>query len=112
MSTEQTTEMKHSAGIKLSGNKGIELMKYSVSLNYQFTYSNSRTFTEYSEKEVVKTFNVPPYNATVLFSKHIWLNVARAGGSPVLVQIEIAAADDMYFCGCELPKNFIGALEN
>ncbi|POR37266.1 DUF946 domain-containing protein [Tolypocladium paradoxum] len=112
ISSTQKEEMTHSAGVEVSASGGIGFANFGISLNYQFTYQNSHSFTEYSEKSVTERFEVPAHHATVLFSKHIWLKATRSDGSHVLVQIEITANDDVYFSGCELPKNFEVAAEH
>lgn len=102
VSKTQSQEMTHSVGVEVSASAGIGIVETSVSLNYQFTQTSSSSFTEFTEKEVTEEFEVPPYHATVLFSKHIWIRGERADGSHVMVQIEIAANDDVHFSGCNL----------
>ncbi|KJZ77657.1 hypothetical protein HIM_02834 [Hirsutella minnesotensis 3608] len=99
---EQRTEMVHSVGIEVSAEAGFKGVGYSVSLNYQFTYSTSSTFTEFYERTVTEEFDVPSYHATVLFSKHVWLTASRPDGT-TLSRVEITANDDTHFSGCALP---------
>lgn len=102
VSKTQSQEMTHTVGVEISASTGIGIVETSVSLNYQFSQTNASSFTEFSEKEVTETFEVPPHHATVLFTKHIWIRGERADGSHVMVQIEIAANDDVHFSGCDL----------
>ncbi|PHH91001.1 hypothetical protein CDD83_1979 [Cordyceps sp. RAO-2017] len=103
ISKEQKEEMQHSVGVEVSVEGGIKAVSYSVSLNYQFTYSSSTSFTEYTEKTVEEKFTVPEYSAKVLFSKHVWLRGKRSDGSD-LSYVEVAANDDTHFGGCKLPR--------
>lgn len=102
VSRTQSEEMTHSAGVEVSATAGIGLVESSIKLNYQFTDTNSRSFTEYTEQEVTQKFEVPPKHVTVLFSKHVWLKVTRGDGSEELSQIEMAANADVHFSGCSL----------
>ncbi|RYP75976.1 hypothetical protein DL771_002048 [Monosporascus sp. 5C6A] len=103
VSQTQQEQMTNSVGLEVSASYGIELANTSISLNYQFTQSSSTSFTEFSEKTVTETIDVPAHNATVLFSKHIWMKGARADGAVVIHSMEIVANDDVYYAGCELP---------
>ncbi|KAF7941039.1 hypothetical protein EAE99_000676 [Botrytis elliptica] len=104
VSKEQSESMTHSAGVEdrrsltfnilVSASAGIGCASFSVSLNYQFTYQSNSSSTEY------KKFEVPGKNATVLFSKHIWITAARTNNGPIMEQIELVANDDVYFAGC------------
>ncbi|KND93795.1 hypothetical protein TOPH_01962 [Tolypocladium ophioglossoides CBS 100239] len=89
-------------GVEITAEAGIKALSFSVSLNYQFTYSTSSTYTKYSEKQVDEKFTVPAHAATVLFSKHVWIKGMRSDGSE-LSRIGISANDDVRFGGCDLP---------
>ncbi|RYP49033.1 hypothetical protein DL768_005173 [Monosporascus sp. mg162] len=102
VSQTQHESMASSVGVEVSASYGIELASTSISLNYQSTQSSSASFTEYSEKKVTETINVPPHNATVLFSKNVWMKGARATGAVVIHSMEIGANDEVYYGGCEL----------
>lgn len=104
VSNEVREEMTNSVGVDVSASFGIVLAEISTSLNYQFTYSSSSSFTEYSEKKVTESFRVDPYYAKVLFSKHIWIKCSRYDTSVILHQMEIAANDDIFFTGCNMPE--------
>lgn len=105
ISSTQQQEMTHSAGVEVSASAGVGFASFGISLNY-VTATSSSSYTEYSEKLVTEKFDVLAHHATVLFSKHIWLKATRSDGTHVLVQVEITANDDVYFSGCELPKDF------
>ncbi|KAM0175891.1 hypothetical protein ACHAPF_005254 [Botrytis cinerea] len=102
VSKTQSESMEHSIGVEVSASSGIGLVEFSVNLNYQFTYNSSSSFTEFRESEVIEKINIPPRNATVLFSKHIWIKGVRADSSQVISQVEITANDELHFSGCAL----------
>lgn len=102
---EESTEMTHSAGVEISAKQGIGLASYSVSLNYQFTYSSSSSFSEYEEREITEGFTVPPYHATVAFGKHILMKSTRADGSTITAQIDFNANDDLRLSGVPLKES-------
>ncbi|KAM3072008.1 hypothetical protein ACMFMF_007405 [Clarireedia jacksonii] len=101
ISKTQSEEMTHSAGVSISATYGIKGFESNVTLNYQFTQSNFKSYTEYKEEEVTESFDVPAKTVKVLFSKHIWLT-ATAGDGTVTNQIEMIANDDVHFGGCHL----------
>jgi hypothetical protein len=101
ISKTKSEEMVHSAGVSISASYGIKGFESNVTLNYQFTQTTSRSFTEYQESETTEQFVVPPKTVTVLFSKHIWLK-AKAGDGTVADQVEITANNDVHFGGCKL----------
>lgn len=103
VSREKSESMTHSVGVEISASYGVGLASGSVSLNYQFTYNTSSSYTEYSEKEVTESFSVPGYYVKVLLSKHVWIKGSRSDGSVVLNQMEIIATNETYLTGCELP---------
>lgn len=104
VSSEKRTEMTHSVGIEISATYGIKAIggDGSMTLNYQFTYSSSSSFTEYSEREITETFEVPAQTAKVLFSKRVWIKGARSDGSVTMNQVEFPSSDEVYFSGCDL----------
>lgn len=99
---EERKEMNHAAGVEVSSKVGVGFVESSLSLNYQFSYKTSSSYTQYEEKEVTESFSVPSYYVKVLFSKHIWIKAARSEGSVVVNRMEIAANDAVYFGGCSL----------
>ncbi|TGO17687.1 hypothetical protein BTUL_0015g00220 [Botrytis tulipae] len=101
ISKTQSEEMVHSAGVSVSASYGIKGFESSVTLNYQFTQTTSKSFTEYQEGETTESFVVPGKTVKVLFSKHIWLK-ARAGDGTMASQVEMVANNDIHFGGCDL----------
>jgi hypothetical protein len=101
LSQDQSEEMEKSAGVSVSASYGILGFESSVSLNYQFTDTSSKYFTEYQEKETTETFVVPGYTVKVLYSMHIWLK-AKSGDGTTVSQVEMIANDDVHFDGCDL----------
>ncbi|KAL8711387.1 MAG: hypothetical protein Q9220_004285 [cf. Caloplaca sp. 1 TL-2023] len=102
VSKEKRTEMTNSVGVDISATYGIKAVESTVTLNYQFTHSSSATFTEYSEREVTETFEVPAHTAKVLFTKHVWVKGSRSDGSVVMNQLEFTNADEVYYSGCNV----------
>jgi hypothetical protein len=102
VSQAQQAAMTNTCGVDVSASYGVGCASGQVSLNYQFTMTSSASFTEFSEKTVTETIDVKPHNATVLFSKHIWIKGSRADGLVVINSMEIVANDDVYYSGCEL----------
>lgn len=110
ISKEDSASMTHSAGISITSSAGVSVegvfsAGISITLNYQFTYSNTITFTEFQEHTVTETFTVPPYNAIVLFAKHIWITGKRSDGSVSTGQVDFNANDDLRLSGIELKRN-------
>lgn len=103
VSKEKREEMTHTVGLTVTASTGIKLSSYEVSLNYQFTYNSSSTFTEYAEKEMTEKVVVPEYYTKVLLSRHVWIKGSRDNGSVVLNQMEIVATDSVYYIGCDMP---------
>ncbi|KAF7934709.1 uncharacterized protein EAE98_002754 [Botrytis deweyae] len=101
ISKTQSEEMVHSAGVSVSASYGIKGFESSVTLNYQFTQTTSKSFTEYQEGETTESFVVPGKTVKVLFSKHIWLK-AKAGDGTMASQVEMVANNDIHFGGCDL----------
>ncbi|KFG84642.1 putative vacuolar protein sorting-associated protein [Metarhizium anisopliae] len=102
VSKEQREEMTHTVGVEISATYGIKLSSVSVTLNYQFTHTSSTSLTEYSEREVTETINVPKHSASVLFTKHVWIKVYRLDSPVVLRQMEMTANDDFRMGSCTL----------
>ncbi|KAK1507832.1 uncharacterized protein CCOS01_16138 [Colletotrichum costaricense] len=100
VSSERTQEMSHSVGVDVSASYGVGLASGSVSLNYQFTYNTSTSFTEYSEKTITKDITIKEYTATVLFSRHVWIKCTRLDSPIVLHQMEVIANDGEYYTSC------------
>ncbi|TGO44910.1 hypothetical protein BOTNAR_0722g00010 [Botryotinia narcissicola] len=103
VSKEQSESMTHSAGVE-GQYDAIELADLACLIAIPIFDMNllSFSFNEYSESTVKESFEVPGKNATVLFSKHIWLTASRTNNDPILEMIELVANDDVYFSGCEL----------
>jgi hypothetical protein len=102
ISQTQTESMEHTVGISITASHGFKFAEMSVTLNYQFTHTRSTSFTEFTETEVVESFEVPAKTCTVLFSKHIYLKGSMNNGGTVMNQIEAVANDDVHFSGCKL----------
>jgi hypothetical protein len=102
VSQTESTEMTNSAGVSVTGSYGIKGFGMEVSLNYQFTSTESSSYTEYSESSREQGFTVPPYHATVFLVRHVWLKASRSDGSGVLREIGFNANDDIQLVGVDL----------
>ncbi|TGO66784.1 hypothetical protein BOTNAR_0054g00230 [Botryotinia narcissicola] len=95
-------EMTHSASVSISSSFGVKGFGMDVSLNYQFTLTDSTSFTEYEENSRTQKSTVPPYEATIFLSKRIWIQATRADGSIVLREINFNANEDIHLIGVSL----------
>lgn len=104
ISTTDSTEITHSVGISISATAGIGVVESSITLNYQFTHTDTHSFTEYSERQTTESNDVPAHTASVLFSKHIVIKAYRGEekSEDVLGLTEIVANDDVHWKGIKL----------
>ncbi|KAJ4325762.1 hypothetical protein N0V94_000522 [Neodidymelliopsis sp. IMI 364377] len=102
VSQTESAEMSNSAAVSVTGSYGIKGFGMEVSLNYQFTSTESSSYTEYSENIREQGFTVPPYHATVFLVRHVWLKASRSDGSGVLREIGFNANDDIQLVGVDL----------
>jgi hypothetical protein len=102
VSQTKTTEITHSAGVQVSSEYGIGLAKFSITLNYQFTFSQSNSFTEYKEETKTKSFTVGAHSVVIAWAKHVWIKGTRADGSQLSGEISFDANEDVYLSGTSL----------
>ncbi|KNG46191.1 duf946 domain-containing protein [Stemphylium lycopersici] len=102
VSKTESTEMAHSAGVKISASYGISGFGMGVSLNYQFTSTTTSSYNEYTESSREQGFTVPPYHATVFLVRHVWLKATRSDGTAVLRETGFNANDDIHLIGVKL----------
>ncbi|THV48391.1 hypothetical protein BGAL_0251g00010 [Botrytis galanthina] len=102
ISTTQSETMEHQVGISITASHGFKLAEMSVTLNYQFTHTQSTSFTEFTETEITQRFEVPPKTCTVLFSKHVYMKGTMNNGGTILSEIEAVANEDVHLGGCNL----------
>ncbi|OSS54921.1 hypothetical protein B5807_00795 [Epicoccum nigrum] len=102
ISSTQTSEMTHSAGVSISASYGIMGFGAEVSLNYQFTSTNSNSFTDYTETTNTVEVTVPPHEAYIYLIRHVWIKACRRGSSVDLHQVDFHANDDLWTVGVKL----------
>lgn len=102
ISSTQSSEMTHSAGVSISASYGIGGFAAEVSLNYQFTSTNSNSFTDYSEHTNTVEVTIPPHEAYIYLIRHVWIKACRRGSSVNLHQVEFHANDDLWTVGVKL----------
>ncbi|KAF7679786.1 hypothetical protein GT037_001437 [Alternaria burnsii] len=102
ISQTDTTEMSHSAGADISASYGIGSFGGSISLNYQFTATNTNSFNEYKETSREQGFTVKPYQACVYLVRHVWIKSRRSNGSSTLAEIGYNMNEDIILVGVDL----------
>ncbi|CAI9630216.1 hypothetical protein GT037_010859 [Alternaria burnsii] len=97
VSATQSQEMTHSAGVSITSSFGIKAIGggVDVTLNYQFTASQSYSSSEYQETEKTHTFNIGPQTVLVLLTDRVWIQATRSDGSATLHRIGYNATDDL-----------------
>ncbi|KAK0639396.1 hypothetical protein B0T16DRAFT_383021 [Cercophora newfieldiana] len=74
--------MEHSVGVSISTEVGL-LAKFSVTMNYQFSYSETKIQEETREKTIEEPIDIPPYSVTLLWGRRIELLGERADGTRI-----------------------------
>ncbi|KAL1795369.1 hypothetical protein ACET3X_007185 [Alternaria dauci] len=97
VSSTQSEEMTHSVGVSITTSAGIKAIGggIDVTLNYQFTYSQSYSSTEFQQTEKTHTFNIGPWTVLVLLTDRVWIQATRSDGSTTLHRIGYNATDDL-----------------
>ncbi|KAI4906696.1 hypothetical protein J4E90_010384 [Alternaria incomplexa] len=97
ISTTQSQEMVHSAGVEITSSFGIKALGggIDVSLNYQFTSTQSSSYNEYEEFTDRRQYNVPPYTCSIFLTERVWLVATRTDGSFTLSEIQYNTTDGM-----------------
>ncbi|KAB2099430.1 hypothetical protein AG0111_0g12290 [Alternaria gaisen] len=90
-------EMENSAGVEITASFGIKAMGggVDITLNYQFTWRESYSSTEYEEIEKTHTFEIGPQTVLVLLTERVWIQATRSDGSMTLHRIGYNATDDL-----------------
>ncbi|KAK5995074.1 hypothetical protein PT974_03467 [Cladobotryum mycophilum] len=102
-SKEKTESMEHSVGVSMTASGGIGLVDYEVSLNYQFTYSTSTTFSEYTGFVKKEEFTVPEHYVTVMFCKLIRVRGTLPDGT-VIHQGDNLASGEFHLSGANITQ--------
>ncbi|KAK8068442.1 hypothetical protein PG996_007554 [Apiospora saccharicola] len=80
---EKSSTLEHSAGITATASGGMGCVNFSVSLNYQFTSSNTVTYGQYQEETIKKKIAVPGGRGMAILSKMVEMECDRPDGSSV-----------------------------
>ncbi|KAJ4300562.1 hypothetical protein N0V88_003241 [Collariella sp. IMI 366227] len=67
----QSSTTAHSTGVTVTSEAGYGLAKWSVSLNYQFSFSQSSAVEEMEERKVEKTITVAPHTVAIAWGKRV-----------------------------------------
>ncbi|CAN9198434.1 unnamed protein product [Alternaria alternata] len=102
VSKTDTSEMSHSAGVEISASYGMCGFSGSISLNYQFTATNTTSFNEYKETSREQGFTVKPYQACVYLVRHVWIKSCRSNGSSTLAEVGYNMNEDIILVGVDL----------
>lgn len=78
-----STTMTNSVGVSVTAESGLLVGKYSVTLNYQFTYSETESREEMRERYESRTFTVSPRTTSIAWGRHVSINGVRADGSRI-----------------------------
>ncbi|KAL2129179.1 hypothetical protein VTI74DRAFT_8107 [Chaetomium olivicolor] len=92
--TDSTTT-SHTAGVTISSEVGYGLAKWSVSLNYQFSFSQSSSVEEMEERTMTKTITVAPQTVAIAWGKRITITGVRADGSRIQDERAFNASDEI-----------------
>lgn len=105
VSSEQKESFAHSAGVDVSASAGIFGIGFDVSFNYQFTYEQSYSFTEYYEEIKRRDIVTPPRTLKVVFSRHIFFKETRQDESWVLDEVTFNANDELHTADVDIPPD-------
>ncbi|KAG9187989.1 hypothetical protein G6011_01912 [Alternaria panax] len=97
VSATQSQEMTHSVGVAITASFGIKAIGggVDVSLNYQFSATQSYSSSEYQETQKTHTFNIGPQTVLVLLTDRVWIQATRSDGSTTIHRIGYNATDDL-----------------
>ncbi|KAJ3494876.1 hypothetical protein NLG97_g3792 [Lecanicillium saksenae] len=83
ISKSTTDSMEHQTGISVTASGGIKLVQFEVNLSYQFTYSTSSTYNEFTNYEREEKFDVPAHYVTVMFCKRVRIQASYVNGTSI-----------------------------
>ncbi|KXX77964.1 hypothetical protein MMYC01_207928 [Madurella mycetomatis] len=89
----ETTE--HQTGIKISSEVGYGLSKWSISLNYQFTFSQTSSVEEVQERTMTKTITVAPRTVAIAWGKRVTIQGVRSDGSRISGEISFNVSEEV-----------------
>ncbi len=90
---EETVE--HSAGVTISSEVGYGLSKWSVSLNYQFSFSQTSSIEEVQERTISKTITVAPHTVAIAWGKRVVILGIRSDGSRIEAEVMFNASEEV-----------------
>ncbi|KAK4241979.1 hypothetical protein C8A03DRAFT_40684 [Achaetomium macrosporum] len=94
--TSSSTTTTNSAGVSISSEVGYGLAKWSVSLNYQFTLSQTNSFEEVQQRTMTKTITVAPHTMAIAWAKRVTIQGVRdADGSRIDSEVSFNASEEI-----------------
>jgi hypothetical protein len=94
--TSSSTTTTNSAGLSISSEFGYGLAKWSVSLNYQFTLSQTNSFEEVQQRTMSKTITVAPHTMAIAWAKRVSIQGVRdADGSRIDSEANFDASEEI-----------------
>ncbi|KAK4041406.1 hypothetical protein C8A01DRAFT_14838 [Parachaetomium inaequale] len=90
--TEETT---NSTGVEISSEVGYGLSKWSVSLNYQFSFSQTSSIEEVQERTMSKTITVAPHTVAIAWGKRVVIQGVRSDGSRIEGEVSFNASEEV-----------------
>ncbi|KAH6855968.1 hypothetical protein B0I37DRAFT_366214 [Chaetomium sp. MPI-CAGE-AT-0009] len=91
----QSEEVKHETGVQITSEVGYGLSQWSVSLNYQFSFSQTNSLEEVQERTMSKTITVAPYTVAIAWGKRVVIQGVRSDGSRIEGEISFNASDEV-----------------
>ena len=85
----------HTTGVTISSEVGYGLSKWSVSLNYQFSFSQSSSIEEVQERTMSKTITVAPHTVAIAWGKRIVIQGVRSDGSRIEGEVAFNASEEV-----------------
>ncbi|KAK4121683.1 hypothetical protein N657DRAFT_635699 [Parathielavia appendiculata] len=71
------------------------LAKWSVSLNYQFTFAQSNSVEELQERTMTKTITVAPHTMAVAWAKRVVIQATRSNGTKINNDVSLIANNEI-----------------
>jgi hypothetical protein len=90
--SEETT---NSTSVEISSEVGYGLSKWSVSLNYQFSFSQTSSIEEVQERTMSKTITVAPHTVAIAWGKRVVIQGVRADGSRIEGEVSFNASEEV-----------------
>ena len=83
LKTSSSTTMEHSVGISITAEGDFKVGKFSTTLNYQFTISETHSREATQEQTASKTYTVPARTRALCWGRRVRINGIRADGTTI-----------------------------